>query len=132
MAVVTDLLAPLRAHGKARTSGLADAAIRVSPRRSAMLQHDSKAAEGMRGVKKILPVTNGLAVVADNTWRAFQAAKAINCEWAPAPYPAPTEPTTPAAPIPTEEPTTAPVPTEPPATAPPPGESVPVAPPPGE
>lgn len=68
--------------------GMLYAAIRVSPRRSAMLQHDSKAAEGMRGVKKILPVTNGLAVVADNTWRAFQAAKAINCEWAPAPYPA--------------------------------------------
>ena len=29
MAVVTDLLAPLRAHGKARTSGLADATILV-------------------------------------------------------------------------------------------------------
>ena len=68
--------------------GMLHAAIRVSPRRSAMVKHDSKAAEGMRGVKKILPVTNGLAVVADNTWRAFQAAKAITCEWAPAPYPA--------------------------------------------
>jgi isoquinoline 1-oxidoreductase beta subunit len=42
----------------------------------------------LRGVKKILPVTNGVAVVADNTWRAFQAVKEIECDWGPAPYPA--------------------------------------------
>jgi hypothetical protein len=36
---------------------------------------------------KILAVTNGVAVVADNTWRAIQAAKAIECDWGPAPHP---------------------------------------------
>jgi len=35
-----------------------------------------------------VPVTNGVAVLADNTWRAFQAVKAIQCDWGPAPYPA--------------------------------------------
>lgn len=64
------------------------AAVRISPRRSALLNYDSRAAEAMRGVKQIVKVTNGLAVVADNTWRAFRAANAIRCEWAPAPYPA--------------------------------------------
>ncbi|MEO1172138.1 MAG: molybdopterin cofactor-binding domain-containing protein, partial [Myxococcota bacterium] len=53
-----------------------------------MLSYDATAAEKMRGVKTIGPITNGIAVVADNTWRAFQAAKAVTFEWGPAPYPA--------------------------------------------
>lgn len=68
--------------------GMVHAAIRVSPRRGPLGSHDTTAAEQMRGVQRILPVTNGLAVIADNTWRAFQAANAITCDWAPAPYPA--------------------------------------------
>ena len=42
----------------------------------------------MRRVKAILPVSNGVAVIADNTWRAFQAANAIEFDWAPASFPA--------------------------------------------
>ena len=68
--------------------GMVFAALRVSPRRSALVDFDAGAAEKMRGVKKILEVTNGLAVIADNSWRAFKAAEAIRCEWAPAAYPA--------------------------------------------
>ncbi|MEL6206697.1 MAG: molybdopterin cofactor-binding domain-containing protein, partial [Pseudomonadota bacterium] len=32
-------------------------------------------------------ITGGVAVVANNTWRAFQAANALDIEWEPAPYP---------------------------------------------
>ena len=34
----------------------------------------------MRGVSNVLDVTNGVAVIADNTWRAFQAVDAIDVE----------------------------------------------------
>jgi len=64
------------------------ATVRTNPRQGGKLdRYDDSAAKQMRGVKKILPVTGGVAVVADNTWRAFQAAKAIKCEWGPAGYP---------------------------------------------
>ena len=69
--------------------GMVHAAVKVNPRQGGRLvKFDDAKARGLRGVKKILPVTNGVAVVADNTWRAFQAARAIECEWGPAPYPA--------------------------------------------
>ncbi len=64
------------------------ATVKVNPRRGPMLSYDASAAEAMRGVKRVLPVTNGVAVIADNTWRAFKAAEAITCDWGPAPYPA--------------------------------------------
>ena len=53
-----------------------------------MVSYDAADAEKMRGVKKIAPITNGVAVIADNTWRAFKAADAVKFEWGPAPYPA--------------------------------------------
>ncbi len=68
--------------------GMVHAAVRLSPRRSTVVGYDDTAARGMRGVRDIVEVTNGLAVLADNTWRAFQAADAIEVEWAPAAYPA--------------------------------------------
>jgi isoquinoline 1-oxidoreductase beta subunit len=69
--------------------GMVHAAVRTNPRQGGKLERfDDSAAKPMRGVKKIMPVTGGVAVVADNTWRAFQAAKAIKCEWGPAGYPA--------------------------------------------
>lgn len=54
----------------------------------ALLDYDATAAEAMRGVRNIVPITNGVGVIADNTWRAFRAANAIRCNWGPAPYPA--------------------------------------------
>jgi len=72
-----------------RMDGLLHAAVKTNPRQGGALSHfDAKAAEGMRGVKKIVPVSHGVAVVADNTWRAFQAVNAITFDWGPAPYPA--------------------------------------------
>ena len=72
-----------------RFEGMLFAAAKVNPRQGGtMVRYDDKAASGMRGVKKVLPLTHGVAVVADNTWRAFQAVKAITAEWGPAPYPA--------------------------------------------
>lgn len=47
---------------------------------------DSSAADKMRGIQAILSITGGIAVVADNTWRAFQAAAAVECDWGPSPH----------------------------------------------
>ena len=69
--------------------GMVHAAVKVNPRQGGSLNgYDASAAETMRGVRKILPVTNGLAVIADNSWRAFRAADAIDYDWGPASYPA--------------------------------------------
>ncbi len=72
-----------------QAEGMLHAAVKVNPRQGGTLnRYDDAKAKGLRGVKHILPVTNGVAVVADNSWRAFQAVKAIDCDWGPAPYPA--------------------------------------------
>lgn len=69
--------------------GAVHAAVMCNPRKGgAMNGYDASAAEGMRGVQKIVPVTGGVAVVADNTWRAMQAVQAISFDWGEAPYPA--------------------------------------------
>ncbi len=68
--------------------GMVHAAVKLNPRQGGVLNgYDASAAEEMRGVKKIVPVTGGIAVVADNTWRAFQAVEAIDYDWGPASYP---------------------------------------------
>jgi isoquinoline 1-oxidoreductase beta subunit len=53
-----------------------------------MISYDDTETKAMRGVQKVLPIKGGLAVVADNTWRAIQAANALEIEWGDAPYPA--------------------------------------------
>lgn len=53
-----------------------------------MKSFDASIAEKMRGVKQIVPLPNGVGVIADNTWRAIQAANAIEFEWEDAAYPA--------------------------------------------
>lgn len=71
-----------------QAEGMKYAAICVNPRQGgALTGYDASAAEGMRGVEKILEITGGVAVVADNTWRAIKAVEAVVCEWGPAPYP---------------------------------------------
>lgn len=69
--------------------GMVHAAIKVNPRQGGKLNgYDASAAEKVRGVEKIVEITGGVAVVADNTWRAIRAAEAIDFDWGPAPYPA--------------------------------------------
>ncbi|MAY62861.1 MAG: isoquinoline 1-oxidoreductase [Rhizobiales bacterium] len=68
--------------------GMVHATVKLSPRRGALNGYDAAEAEKMRGVRKVLEITGGVAVVADNTWRAFKAADAISFDWAPSDYPA--------------------------------------------
>jgi isoquinoline 1-oxidoreductase beta subunit len=62
-----------------------------NPHRASMLSYNASEAKTMRGVKAIVPLAQGVAVVADNTWRAFQAAQSLEFEWQDAAYPASTE-----------------------------------------
>lgn len=69
--------------------GMVHASVRTNPRKGgALVGFDATGAETMRGVQAIVPVKNGIAVVADNTWRAIQAVNAIDIDWGEAPYPA--------------------------------------------
>ncbi|WP_417524742.1 xanthine dehydrogenase family protein molybdopterin-binding subunit [Marinovum sp.] len=69
--------------------GMLHAAVVLNPAQGgALVDFDGSTAEQMRGVKAVLPVTGGVAVVADNTWRAFQAAQAVEATWGPAEMPA--------------------------------------------
>lgn len=69
--------------------GMLHAAICVNPRQGGkMISFDAKDVSNMRGVQKLVEVTNGVAVVADNSWRAMRAVEAVECVWGPAPYPA--------------------------------------------
>lgn len=69
--------------------GLVHAAVRLNPRRSgAPAKLDLAGADKMRGVEKVFAVTGGVAVLADNSWRAFQAADALQIEWPAAAFPA--------------------------------------------
>lgn len=69
--------------------GMVHATTITNPRKGGeMLSFDASDAETMRGVSKIVAIKGGVGVIADNTWRAFQAAQAITFDWGPAPYPA--------------------------------------------
>ncbi len=68
--------------------GMVHAAVRLDPCRSGeIVSYDASAARAMRGVSDVLEITDGLAVIADNTWRAIQAANAIDVTWGNPPYP---------------------------------------------
>jgi len=69
--------------------GMLHAAVKINPYLGGALDgFDDAAARTMRGVIDVLPVTGGVAVVADNTWRAFQAVDAVDCQWGQSPLPA--------------------------------------------
>ncbi|MEM8880514.1 MAG: xanthine dehydrogenase family protein [Pseudomonadota bacterium] len=68
--------------------GMVYASVKLSPRRSAVVDYDAGAAEGRRGVQAIFEIDGGVAVVANNTWRAIEAARAITLTTEPAAYPA--------------------------------------------
>ena len=65
-----------------KLEGMLFASVRLSPKRGDMLSFDSSEAEGMPGVKHILDLGEGVAVVATNTWLAMQALERIEIAWA--------------------------------------------------
>ena len=72
-----------------RRPGMLYATVVRNPQLGAgMRSFDAATARGMRGVIDIIALNDGVAVVADNTWRAFQAAATVRCEWHRAGYPA--------------------------------------------
>jgi len=78
----TDVALPDRLH----------ATVRMNPALGAPMRgFDAAEARGMRGVVDIVEMSGGgIAVIADNTWRAMRAAQAVRIDWAEAPYPADT------------------------------------------
>lgn len=72
-----------------RLPGMRFATVRTNPRQGgAMNGFDDSAAKSVAGVERIVPLPNGVAVVATHTWAALQGAEAIAFDWGPAPYPA--------------------------------------------
>lgn len=72
-----------------RSDRMVYATVRANPGMGGTIKrYDASGAEKMRGVKKIVQIKDGVGVIADNTWRAFQAAAAIKIEWNDPPYPA--------------------------------------------
>jgi isoquinoline 1-oxidoreductase subunit beta len=72
------------------------ATVRMNPRLGAgMTKLDAAKAKAMPGVVAVLDLSTkfggGFGVIADNTWRAFQAADAVTATWAPASYPPTTQ-----------------------------------------
>ena len=64
------------------------AAVKMNPRQGGPMNgYDAAAVEKMRGVRKVVPLKGGVAVIADNSWRAMQAVDAIAFDWGPAPFP---------------------------------------------
>jgi isoquinoline 1-oxidoreductase beta subunit len=71
-----------------RMPGMVYATVRANPGVGGGIKgYDASAAEKARGVIAVVPITGGVGVIADNTWRAFKAAELIKCDWGPAPYP---------------------------------------------
>jgi isoquinoline 1-oxidoreductase beta subunit len=72
--------------------GLLYATVRMNPHLGGgMKSFDAAEALKMPGVETVAAIGNGVVVIANNTWRAFQAASAVKIEWAPAAYPESTE-----------------------------------------
>ena len=64
------------------------ATVRMNPAKGATLvKFDATAAKAMRGVLNVVELPGGIAVIANNTWRAFQAVQAVQCDWAEPSYP---------------------------------------------
>ncbi len=67
--------------------GMLHATVVTNPRKGgACWWINGDEALAMRGVQAVVPVTGGFGVIADNTWRAFQAAKVVTAGWSKAPY----------------------------------------------
>lgn len=64
------------------TEGMVYAAVRLNPwKGGGVISFDDGAAKAMRGVETVFGMPEGVGVIADNSWRAFQAVDAIEVEW---------------------------------------------------
>jgi isoquinoline 1-oxidoreductase subunit beta len=64
------------------------ATVRANPRLGGgMTSMDASEAEKAKGVIKVVALPQGFGVIANNTWRAFQAAALVKPVWGPSPYP---------------------------------------------
>ncbi len=71
-----------------RFEGMKFGTVKMNPHLGGtMTSYNADKALKMKGVEKIVPLSNGVIIIADNTWTAFQAADLIECEWTKAPYP---------------------------------------------
>ena len=72
-----------------KMDGMVYASVKLNPDKGQpMKSYDASKARSMPGVKKILEIKNGIAVIATNSWYAMKAVEAIDCTWAPSAYPA--------------------------------------------
>jgi isoquinoline 1-oxidoreductase beta subunit len=72
-----------------KMDGMLFAAVKLNPAKGQpMKSYDASKAQSMPGVKKVLEIKNGVAVIATNSWYAMRAVDTIRCEWAPPVYPA--------------------------------------------
>lgn len=62
--------------------GMVYATVLLNPSPGGALgRYDTTKTFKLRGVSSVVEITGGLGIVADNTWRAFQAARAIEASW---------------------------------------------------
>ena len=72
-----------------KMDGMMFASVKLNPNKGQPLKsYDASKARSMPGVRRILEIKNGVAVIATNSWYAMKAVEAIDCEWAPSTYPA--------------------------------------------
>lgn len=72
--------------------GMKFATVRMNPRRGGgMTSFDPAAALGFPGVEQVIGLGTGIAVVANTTWAAMQAAALVDIVWDKADYPADTQ-----------------------------------------
>jgi isoquinoline 1-oxidoreductase beta subunit len=75
-----------------RLPGMVYATVRANPRLGGGIKgFDDAQARQAKGVIKVVALPDGFGVIADNTWRAFQAAARVKPEWGAVPYPATTQ-----------------------------------------
>ncbi|MCE4226823.1 xanthine dehydrogenase family protein molybdopterin-binding subunit [Methylobacterium sp. C25] len=71
-----------------KLDGMVFASVKLNPNKGQPItSYDAGKAIGMPGVKRVLKLTNGVAVIATNSWYAMKAAEAVDCVWAPSTYP---------------------------------------------
>lgn len=68
----------------ARTPGMLFATvIRPPVHGDTVRSFDATAAKAIRGVRDVVQISSGVAVVADSTWAAFKGARALKVDWSP-------------------------------------------------